>query len=377
MKLEDIRKEIDIIDDEINELFQRRMETVLSVAKYKKENQIPVLNASREREIIQRVTDRCKEETSLYTKILFSTMFEMSRSYQNKVLSGGSSLGEKIDEALQATEKTLPHKATVACQGIEGAYSQQACDKLFQIPSIMYFKSFSGVFDAVDKGLCRYGVLPVENSIHGTVGEVYDLMQRHNFYIVKSIKLKLDNVLLARKGVQLSQIKEVYSHEQALSQCEKYLKTLGVKVTVCDNTAVAAKLVAQSQREDVAAVSSSACADIYGLSVLEEGIADSDFNYTRFILISKALEIYPGSNKISILLTAAHKPGSLYSFLSKFAAFGINLTKIESRPVAGKDFEFLFYLDMETSVYSEEFKALLSDFESSRNIVFLGGYQEN
>ena len=242
----------------------------------------------------------------------------------------------------------------------------------------MYFNSFSGVFQAVESGLCRYGILPIENSTAGSVNEVYDLMKKHNFYIVRSIKLRIDHNLLAKKGTKLSDIKEIYSHQQALDQCSEFLKSLkGVKITVCENTAVAAKFVAESERNDVAAISSKNCAELYSLSVLSNTVQNNDNNYTRFICISKSLEIYPGADKVSMMFSIAHKPGTLYNVVSRFSTLGLNLTKLESRPMPGKDFEFLFYFDLNASIYDEKVPELLGEFDDEFDpFTFLGSYSE-
>ena len=276
--------------------------------------------------------------------ILWSTLLELSRDYQeNRLTTGESPLCRDI---LAAAERTgqFPTRAVVACQGIEGAYSQIACDKLFPLSQIMYFGRFEGVFRAVEAGMCRYGILPIENSLYGSVTEVYDLMSKYNFHIARSVRIKIDHALLAKKGTALSDIREIVSHEQALGQCADFIKSLGdVRVTVCSNTAEAARAAAESGRNDIAALASPDCASLYGLSVLKTSVQNSDNNHTRFICISKDIEVYPGANRISLMLTLPHRPGSLYRMMARFAALGLNLTKLESRPIEGLDFEFMFY----------------------------------
>jgi len=241
----------------------------------------------------------------------------------------------------------------------------------------MHFDSFEGVFRAVDQGLCRYGVLPLENSTAGSVNRIYDLLAQYNFYIVRSARLKVDHCLLANRGVKKSEIREIVSHEQALAQCENYLKAMGVKATAVENTAVAAKLVASSGRDDLAALSSGSCAELYDLNVLEAGVQDSASNFTRFICISKNLEIYPGADTTSISMVLPHEPGSLYATLGRFYTLGINLKKLESRPLPGSDFEFMFYFDLESSVYSDVFPAIFEDIEGAcSKFQYLGSYCE-
>ena len=212
MVLEELRKEIDAIDDEILELFLKRMDAASKVADYKKENNISVLQKGREREILNRICEKSGDEIADYSRILFMTLMDLSKSYQNKRnTKTGGELSQKIKDALSKTPQIFPHTGTVACQGIEGAYSQIACDKLFKNSDIKYVKTFEDVFKAVENGTCEYGILPIENSIHGTVIAVYDLMKNYNFHIIKSIKLKINHALMANYGVALSDIKEIVS----------------------------------------------------------------------------------------------------------------------------------------------------------------------
>lgn len=377
MDISNARNDIDKIDNELVELIKKRMEIVKDVAQYKQDNSLPVFDKSREREILNRVADLSGDELANYTQILFSNLFSVSRSYQNRIITSQSPLKPHIENAIKNTPDVFPSRAIVACQGVEGAYSQAACDKLFSNPNIMYFNEFEGVFGAVDKGLCKYGVLPIENSTAGSVNEVYDLMKKNKFYIVRSIQMRIEHNLLAKKGVNLSEIKEIFSHEQAINQCSEFLKSLDVKVTVCENTAMAAKYVYESERNDVAALSSRDCADLYNLCILSDNVMNSDNNYTRFICISKNLEIYPGANKVSLMLWLPHKPGSLYSIISRLSSLGVNLTKLESRPIAGKNFEFMFYFDLDANVASPDVVRLLCELDDElEQFVYLGSYSE-
>ena len=376
MDLKDYRAQLDAIDDQMTALFKQRMEIVRHVADYKKETNTPVMASGREREILYRVTGLCGPELEEYTKILYSTILELSRDYQEDRLSTGESA--LVAEILAAAERTgeFPKRAIVACQGAEGAYSQMACDKLFPVSQILYCNRFEGVFRAVEAGMCRYGILPIENSSAGSVTEVYDLMERYNCKIVRSLKLKVEHCLLARPGVQLKDVKEVVAHEQALNQCSEFLKNCGAKVTVFSNNAAAAKYVSESGRSDIAAIASVNCAGLYGLSVLSDHVANSDHNYTRFICISKQLEVYEGAGKITFVTAASHRPGSLYSLIAKFATRGLNICKLESRPIPGKDFEFRFYFDVEASVWNKDTQTILSQLEKEDFFTFLGAYSE-
>ena len=377
-ELEQLRGDIDAIDRQIVDLMKQRMETVAQVAEYKKANNIPVLDSGRERALLSKVGQEAGEELADYIQSMYRTIMAASRSYENGKLGRGSKVYDGIKKAMEETPQLFPQRPTVACQGIEGAYSQIACDRLFKAPSIMYFQSFDHVFKAVESGMCQYGILPIENSTAGSVNAVYDLMIRHNFSIVRSARLKVSHNLLAKPGTKLEDIRDIYSHEQALHQCAGYLAGLkNVAVHVVENTAVAARMVAQSDRSDVAALSSRFCAEQYDLEIVQDNVQDQDNNYTRFICISKKPEIYPGADRTSLMMTLPHKPGTLYNVLAKFYALNINLQKLESRPLPSREFEFMFYFDVEASVYAPEMEKLFRDLEAeSEQLRYLGTYHE-
>lgn len=379
MELREQRNKIDAIDEQLVKLFKERMELSSEIAKIKSENGLPVYDPTREREKLASVADMLPEQFKSYGDSLYSLLFELSRSYQRKLLGKKSALCERILAAVESTPREFPQRALVACQGVEGAFSSQACDKMFKNANVMYFNSFEGVFSAIKNGLCEYGVIPLENSTAGSVNKVYDLMMEYDFSIIKSVRVKVDHSLLANKGVKLEDIKEIYSHSHAIAQCEGFLKGLeGVKVTPCENTATAAKMIFESGRRDAAAISSDICSEIYGLERLRDSIQDTSNNYTRFICISKKLEIYPGADRTSIMMVLKHRPGALYNVLAGFYALGINLLKLESRPLPNSDFEFMFYFDLETSVYSAEFADLFNEIEGMcSKLKYLGSYSES
>ena len=378
MDLQQLRKEIDGIDQQITRLFEERMIACEGVAAYKREHALPVFDGGRERDKLCDVADMVRPEYADAVRALYATIFEQSRSRQRALNRGETALHRDIKHAIEHTAPLFPESAIVACQGVEGAYSQIACARLFKVPHIMYFDHFEGVFSAIESGLCRYGVLPLENSSAGSVNKIYDLMQQHNFKIVRSLRLKVDHNLLAAPGVDIADIREVYTHEQALAQCAAYLEGMnGVKINRCENTAMAAQMVAQSGRRDVAAIASRSCAEIYGLNVLDGDIQDHGNNCTRFICISKGIEIYPGANRTSIMMTLPHRPGSLCEALMRIQALGVNLTKLESRPLPERDFDFMFYFDLDCSVYSEAFSRLIDDLsDMSEQFRYLGSYLE-
>ena len=329
MDLNDYRKEIDSIDDQLIALFAQRMETAEKIAEYKKANGLRVLDARREKEKMREILDKTPDDLREYVSSLYSLIFELSRSRQSCLLG---------------TKGDLPAK----------------------------------IAEAIEKGLCRYGVLPLENSTAGSVNAVYDLMTQHNFRIVRSVRIKVDHNLLANPGAKLENIREIYSHEQAISQCAHFLQGLpNVKVIRCENTAVAARMVAESGRDDVAALSSRACRELYGLDCLAASVQDQGNNFTRFICIAKNLEIYPGADRTSLMMVLPHHPGSLYKVLSRFNALGVNMNKLESRPMPDRNFEFMFYFDLETSVYAPQFTQLMGELpELCEEFTYLGSYSE-
>ena len=378
MNLNDARNEIDRIDREILPLFARRMELGGIIGQLKEAAGLPVENSEREREILLKITRESGNELGSSARILFSTLFELSKSYQRRLHTKDGEFEQKITKSLAETPALFPATARVACCGVPGAYAQLAADKLFQLADITYFNDFNAVFQAVEKNLCEYGVLPIENSTSGTIDQVYDLMLGHKFHIVRSCRLKVRHCLLLPAGAKLSDITEVISHEQGLKQCANYIKTLGkVKLTTAASTAVAAKTVSESGRKDIAAIAAKECAGIYGLQIGAENIQDKDSNYTRFICISQNPEIYPGSNKISIMGLLPHKPGALYSLLARFAVLGVNLSKLESRPKRDGDFEYMFYFDFEASMADPELRTLIAELVSEEHrFTFLGNYSE-
>ena len=378
MELKDYRLQLDRIDNQLLSLFVERMNISAEIAVWKQKNNLPVLDARREKEKLRQMEEQSPEELSEYTIALFSLIMELSRSRQNRIRHPVSLETEAIENALRNTPQLFPEKAIVACQGVEGAYSGIACEKLFARPSIFYFSTFDAVFSAIEKGLCRYGVIPVENSTAGSVNAIYDLMLRHDFRIVRSARIKVDHNLLAKPGTEIGDIREIYSHSQAIAQCSAFLQNFpNVKVIPCENTAVAAKMVSESADPHTAALSSRVCSKLYSLEILKPDIQDSGNNHTRFICISKDLEIYPGADRTSLMMVLPHEPGSLYKVLSRFYALGINLIKLESRPLPERSFEFMFYFDLETSVYSPKFIQLMGELDNlCEEYEYLGSYSE-
>lgn len=378
MDINELRGQIDGVDKQIIELYAKRMAISEDIAAYKQSVGKAIYDPERERKKLVEVAGQVDPSLRTGALMLFSTLFELSSTHQMQVMNKTSDLAGRITDAIENTAKQFPQFPIVACQGVEGAYSQIACEKLFNTPNIMYFNNFEGVFSAIENGMCEYGILPIENSTAGSVNRIYDLMAQHNCYVVRSVRLKIDHSLLAKPGVKQADVKEIFSHEQAINQCAGFLKTMPhVKVTVVENTAMAAKMVAESSRTDVAALSSHSCASLYGLECLAASVQDKGNNYTRFICISKNLEIYPGADRTSIMCVVAHRPGSLFKVLSRFFALGINLQKLESRPIPDRDFEYMMYFDFDTPLYSPEFVQVISELEDMcEEFRYFGSYSE-
>ena len=377
MDINDLRKKLDGLDDQIVGLYLKRMEVVSEIAKIKKESDGTINDPNREKEILFRLTRNMSDEMKLYVKELYSAIFTTSKAYQTVLTSKTSETAEKLKRIREDGLENFPVSATVAVQGVLGANGYTAANKLFPICDITYIKNFEGVFSAVSKGLCEYGVLPIENSTAGSVNEVYDLMKKYDFHIVRSVRLKINHCLAGVRGAVRSEIKSVASHPQALYQCGEYLKKMNVETVVSENTATAAKNLSSSGDRSRAIICSEECAKIYGLDILDRGIQDNAANYTRFICIGKKLQIFSGSNKISVMTSLKHEPGSLNRMLARFAALGLDLTKIESRPINASPFEFMFYFDFDGNVFERRIVSLIAELENnSDKFGFLGSYQE-
>ena len=377
MELSEIREKINAVDDQLLDLFLQRMDLSEEVAAYKNEHHQPILNKQREREILAKVAEKSGDRER-FSYHLFSTIFELSRSRQAELITAPTKVESLVKTSLASGGEVFPQTGLVACQGVEGANSQVACDRLLPRGNIVYVKSFEAVFSAVESGLCKFGVVPIENSSNGSVRAIYDLIQRKKFSIVRSTRLCIRHELLALPGVKMDDITEIYSHEQAIGQCSKFLNGLnGVRVIPCANTAMAAKMVAESGNRHAAAISSHPCAELSGLECVNDTIQDSENNYTRFICITKDPVIYAGASRISLIISTDNKPGALYDVLSKLAALGINMSKLESCPVSGRNFEFIFFLELEASVQEPGVLPMLEELERScADFHFLGNYAE-
>lgn len=375
MNLDEIRQEIDTIDKQIAALFTQRMDCSVKVAEYKMENGLPIFNPQREMQVLDKIEAQSgKYGTS--ARLLYATILELSRALQHDMLGSGEKLYHRIANA----GKDVPYEEQnlrVVCFGIEGTYAHRACLKTFPHASPFFRPTFYEVFSAVNNGEADFGVVPIENSSAGSVTDVYDLMLKYRFSIVSAVHLPIDHCLAAREGCRLEDIRMVYSHQQALSQCSNFLRSRSLPYDTCQSTAAAAEMVSQSDRTDIAAICSEEAAKTYGLTILKQGFQNNPHNMTRFIIISKQLYIESDADKISLCFSLPHQTGSLYNILCRFASNGLNLTKIESRPVQGTEFEYLFYLDFSGNVNSPRTISMLRALsDEMTEFSFLGNYKE-
>ncbi len=375
MDLLSLRNEIDGIDEELLPLLLKRLEVSKQVAQYKIENSVPVLNQERENEILDWVVKNSGEYAQTVKTVFISAM-DASRALQHRLIGGGSELRESVENALRCKKLSSDGKL-IACQGVDGAYSAQAARKLFPDCEIDFHRHFEDVFEAVNTGRALYGIIPVENSTAGSVHESYDLIMKYRFYIVGAYDLRISHCIAAKENVSFDEVEEVYSHPQALRQCGNFITNFGLTGVNSNNTAIAAKYVSESEKNNIACICSESAAKKYNLKILKKDIQNVTKNTTRFIVISKKLVIDNSADKISLIFSAPHKTGSLYRVLGRFSMSGLNLTKLESRPVANGKFDYLFYADVEGNVYDEETLDLLCALHDElEEFKFLGNYKE-
>ncbi|MGN0457424.1 MAG: bifunctional chorismate mutase/prephenate dehydratase [Eubacterium sp.] len=375
MDLKELRNEIDKLDDELVPLLLKRMDISRQVAEYKFERGIPVLNEEREREVLELVAKNCGEQGEA-VKTVFSSIMDASRALQHKIIGGGEELRNTVENARVGTVLTA-NGQPIACQGVEGAYSGKAANAMFPDSPVAFHKQFEDVFEAVNQNKAKFGIIPVENSTAGSVHESYDLIMKYRFYVVGAFDLKIDHCLCTRNDINFEDIDNVYSHPQALSQCNIFLKNFDFTGINYSNTAAAAKYVSQSDKTNIAAICSESAAKKYGLKIIRRGIQNVINNTTRFIVISKELVIDDDATKISLIFSAPHRTGSLYRVLGRFSMTGLNLTKLESRPVANGKFDYVFYADILGSVRDEATLDLLCALSDELpEFTFLGNYHE-
>ena len=348
-ELEEYRQEIDRIDAQLVRLFLERMEITSKVGAYKQVRGLPVMDAQRERQVIAAktaLTDDPARQADVAA--LYESIMGLSRRQQRQLVREGEGDPGYNACALAMDRRRAPvEHPRVVYQGEPGCYSEEAAVGFFgQEVDSRGLAWFPDVFAALERGEADYAVLPVENSSTGSIRQVYDLLAQYHYYIVGEYQVKVEHCLMALPGVELADIRTVYSHEQGLMQCEKYLDGHRDwnRVPALD-TAGSAKQVAYTGDRTAAAICSRRAAQIYGLHILAEGINHNSMNHTRFVVVSPVMELRPGRDKISAVFRLPHESGSLHSILTVFAVQGLNLLKIESRPIPGRGWEYLFFLD--------------------------------
>ncbi len=343
----DIRKEIDAIDDRIVELYEKRMQLAEDVAEYKILNHKPVFDKDREKSKLEALGAKTHSDFNRYgIRELFDQIMSMSRKKQYQLLTEHGIIQESRFTCIGEPDYK---SAKVVFQGVEGAYSQQAMQEYFgKDCDSFHVETWKDAMEAIKNGYADYAVLPIENSSAGIVSENYDLLVEYDNYIVAEQIIKIDHVLVGCADAQLSDIKTIYSHPQALMQCSDYLEEHRdwEKISL-KNTAMAAKKVDDDQDRSQAAIAGRITADLYGLHVLDEAIQNNKNNSTRFIIVSGKPVYRSSATRISICFEIPHESGSLYHMLSHFIYNGLNMTNIQSRPIQGKNWEYRFFIDFE------------------------------
>ena len=382
--LSEIRESINEVDQSLAQLFEKRMELVALVAEYKIENDIPILNSEREKQVIERALESLRDKSlSREMEIFFNELMAISREYQSRYIDEkfvAQTRGSDEAWGISALASRETKKLKIGFQGVEGSFSEEALLNYFGKEAMTSsFRFFEDVFMAIDRGDVDYGILPVENSSTGSVNEVYDLLRKYGCHINGEIVLKVKQNLLGVKGASIEDIKEVYSHSQGFQQSAEFFKEHpSWKLIPYHNTALGAKLVSEAGDISRAAVASERAAAIYGLDILKENLNFNSKNYTRFVIVGKDLELDESSDKISVVLTVRHKAGSLCDVLRLFSQEGLNLLKIESRPIMDKSWEYFFHLDFEGNLQDPHVSRIMDQIRS-RTTYFkiLGNYRRH
>ncbi len=364
-QLEIYREQIDAIDRQLVELFLQRMEVTGQVGAWKQARGVPVLDADRERRVIAAKTALTEDPARRADLAeLYETIMAISRRQQRALVrEGAEDPGYAACAAAMARARQPVDSPRVVYQGEPGCYSEEAAVGFFgpQVKS-RGMAWFPDVFAAIERGEADYAVVPVENSSTGSIRQVYDLMAQYNYYIVGEWQVKVEHCLMALPGVKEGDIRTVYSHEQGLMQCESFLDAhRSWKRVPALDTAGSAKQVAQSGDRTAAAIGSRRAAEIYGLNILAKGINSNRENHTRFVVVSPNMELRPGRNKISAVFRLPHQSGSLHEILTVFAVQGLNRLKIESRPIPGRGWEYLFFLDFTGDLAAPEMDGVLHE----------------
>ena len=375
MDLLELRGQLDQIDEKIVQLYEERMEICSQVADYKIETGKKVLDKAREEEKLNKVRSLAHSEFNAHgIQELFEQIMAMSRKLQYNKLSEQGACGKLPFIGVDKLDK---EQARVVFQGAEGAYSQIAMMRYFgENVNSFHVDSFRDAMCAIEEGSADYAVLPIENSTAGIVNEIYDLLAEYENYIVGEQIIKIEHCLLGLPGTELAQIRTVFSHPQSLMQSARYLNVHdGWKQISMQNNAFAARKVSEDGDHSQAAIASEQAAKIYGLDILERGVNQSDTNSTRFIIVTNQKIFLKDAKKVSLCLEVPHESGSLYHILSHFIYNNLNMTKIESRPIEGRNWEYRFFIDFEGNLADGAVKNALRGLrEEAQNMRILGNY---
>lgn len=374
MDLLELRNQIDVIDSQIVELFEKRMDICKGVAQYKIENGKKVFDRQREQEKLAKVKALTHNDFNSHgVEELFEQIMSMSRKLQYQLLAENGSQGKL---PFIGVDELDIKRARVVFQGADGAYSQMAMNSFFgdQVTSF-HVDTFREAMGAIEEGAADFAVLPIENSTAGVVSEIYDLLSEYENYIVGEQIIKIEHCLLGVPGSRIEDIKTVYSHPQSLMQSSQYLEEHNWQLISMQNNAFAAKKVADEKDGSQAAVASAYAAQVYGLEILKKGINQLEDNSTRFIIVTNQRIFRKDANKISICFEIPHMSGSLYHMLSHFIYNNLNMTKIESRPMPDRNWEYRFFIDFEGNLADGAVKNALRGLrEEARNLRILGNY---
>ncbi len=374
MDLQDIRKELDVIDRELVKLFEKRMDLSVEVAEYKAETGKPVLDKDRERQKIEAVRALAGDENKQSVEELFTQLMTLSRRLQYRVLAEKGK-GPEFD--FQMVDSLKLEGARIVYQGIEGAYTQEAALRFFGTDADTYHvKTWEEVMQEVEAGRADYGVLPIENSFAGVIADNYDLLMKYHNHIVAETFLPVNHALLGLPEAELADIRTVYSHAQGLMQCAGFLGSHPdwKKISV-ENTAVAARKVLEGGDASEAAIASETAGKLYGLKVLKASVNDSRQNTTRFIIVAKKAIYQKTASKVSICFELPHKSGTLYNMLSHFIYNNVNMVMIESRPIKDRNWEYRFFVDIEGSLSQAPVRnALQGIAQEAANMRIIGNY---
>lgn len=375
--LKQLRGAIDEVDGQLTQLFARRMELTRRVGEYKLAHGLPVLDATREAEVLAKKTAQVSEQLKADVTTLYESIMAISRRQQRELVREGDPWYDELRRAVDGARAPLP-SPRVLFQGESGAYAEEAAVDFFGEECVRSnVPNWEDIFLALKEGAADYGVLPIENSSTGSINQVYDLLSRYGAYIVGEQTIRIDHCLLAPVGADLSTIRAVCSHEQGLLQCERFLRSHPHwEQRTTANTAAAARQVAQSGDRTLAAISSRRCAALYGLNVLAEDIHSNSENYTRFVVVAPQMELREGRDTISALFTLNHESGTLYRILTVFAAAGLNMVKLESRPIPNHPWVYRFFVDFTGDLTAEGMENVLRELsQSSETFRVLGNYR--